>query len=114
MVKLPERDYPTKNENLFGFAIIIVTTVVVMAIVYMQQGINIYTLLIPLVTVGAMFFAYETFKAFLRMVGRELEMGKSEAEEEGGKKKLFMLVCPKCKAKNPSDSNHCFSCGEKL
>jgi ribosomal protein L40E len=104
----------SKGENLFGFAIIIVTAVVVMALVYIQQGLSVYTLLIPLVTVGAMFFAYETFKAFLRMVGRELEVGKSEAEEETGKKKLLMLVCPNCKAKNPADSAYCFSCGEKL
>jgi ribosomal protein L40E len=114
MAKPPEADDISKNENLFGFAIIIVTAVVVMAIVYMQQGLSIYTLLIPLVTVGAMFFGYETFKAFLRMVGRELEMGKSEAEDEKGKKKLLMLVCPKCKAKNPGDAEYCFRCGEKL
>jgi len=107
-------DETTKDENLFAFAIIMVTTVVVMAIVYMQQGLSIYTLLIPLVTVAAMFFVYETFKAFLRMVGKELERGKSEAEEEYTKKKLLMLVCPKCKAKNPSDSICCFNCGEKL
>ncbi len=106
-------DEITKKESLFGFAIIIVTAVVVMAIVYMQQGLSIYTLLIPLVTVCAMFFAYETFKAFLRMVGRELEMGKSQAEEDKTKK-MLMLVCPKCKAKNPADVAHCFNCGEKL
>lgn len=102
------------SENLFGFAIIIVTAVVVMALVYMQQGLTVYTLLIPLVMVGALFFAYETFKAFLRMVGRELEVGKGEVEDERTKRKILMLVCPKCKAKNPADANHCFNCGEKL
>ncbi|MCX6777243.1 MAG: hypothetical protein NTY73_04740 [Candidatus Micrarchaeota archaeon] len=107
-------DDVTKDENLFGFAIIIVTTVVVMALVYMQQGLSIYTLIIPLVTVAALFFAYETFKAFLRMVGKELEKGKSEADEDYVKRKLLMLVCPKCKAKNPSDSTCCFNCGERL
>jgi len=104
----------TNRENLFAFSIVIVTTVVVMAVVYLQQGLSIYTLLIPLVTVGALLFAYETFKAFLRMVGKELQRGRSEAEEEYTKKKLLMLVCPKCKAKNPSDSVFCFNCGEKL
>lgn len=108
-----EADEITKKESLLGFSIIIVTAVVVMAIVYMQQGLNIYTLLIPLVTVGAMFFGYETFKAFLRMVGRELEMGKSQVEDEKAKK-MLMLVCPKCKAKNPADAARCFNCGEKL
>jgi ribosomal protein L40E len=113
MAKHLGMDDAGKSENLFGFAIIIVTMVVVMAIVYLEQGLSIYTILIPLVTVGAMFFAYETFKAFLRMVGRELEMGKSEADDDTSKK-LLMLVCPKCKAKNPADSVFCFSCGEKL
>ena len=113
MAKRFGTDKGSKNENLFGFAVIIVTAVVVMALVYMQQGLSVYTLIIPLVTVGAMFFAYETFKAFLRMVGRELEMGKSEAEDVK-EVKLLMLVCPKCKAKNPSDSPFCFNCGEKL
>jgi ribosomal protein L40E len=104
----------TSDENFFGFAIMFITAIATMALVYMQQGVTMYILLIPLVVVGALFFAYESFKAFLRLVGRELERGKSEAEEEKSKGKLLMLVCPKCKAKNPSDSTRCLNCGEKL
>ncbi|NYZ79512.1 zinc-ribbon domain-containing protein [Candidatus Micrarchaeota archaeon] len=85
-----------------------------MLIVYMQQGPTVYVLLIPLVITGALFFTYQTFKIFLRMVGRELEMGKKEAVEEKERGKILMLVCPKCKAKNPADVVYCFSCGEKL
>lgn len=102
------------GENFFGFSLILLSAIVTAALVYNQQGLTVYVLLIPLVVVGALFFAYESFKAFLRLVGRELERGKSEALEERAKGKLLMLVCPKCKAKNPSDATYCFSCGEKL
>ncbi|MEM3556035.1 MAG: zinc ribbon domain-containing protein [Candidatus Micrarchaeia archaeon] len=104
----------TQSENFFGFSIMLIAALVTAVLVYNQQGLTIYVLLIPLVVVGALFFAYESFKAFLRVIGRELERGKSEAVEERGKGKLLMLVCPKCKAKNPSDAAYCFSCGEKL
>jgi ribosomal protein L40E len=103
-----------RNENLMGYSVIIVFALVLMLIVYIQQGLTIYVLLIPLIITGALFFIYETFKIFLRMVGREIEMGKKQAEEEKGSGKLLMLVCPKCKAKNPSDAEFCFRCGEKL
>ena len=103
-----------KSENILGLEIIAIAAFVVMILVYMQQGVTVYMLLIPLVVVGSLFFVYESFKAFLRVVGRELEKGKIEVEEEKGKRRVLMLVCPKCKAKNPSDAENCFRCGEKL
>jgi len=114
MERSPRMGGMTKNENFFGFAIILLAAIAVMAVTYTQQGFTVYLLLIPLVVIGALFFAYESFKAFLRLVGRELERGKSEVEEERIKKKLLLLVCPKCKAKNPSDAAACFNCGETL
>jgi|GEM_PF-6512112 ribosomal protein L40E len=104
----------TESENFFGFSIMFVAALITAVLVYNQQGLTIYVLLIPLVVIAALFFAYESFKAFLRLVGRELERGKSEAVGERAKGKVLMLVCPKCKAKNPSDAAYCFSCGEKL
>jgi ribosomal protein L40E len=103
-----------KKENLMGYSVILIFMLIVMLIVYIEQGPTIYVLLIPLVITAALFFVYQTFKIFLRMVGRELELGKKEAVEEKEQAKVLMLVCPKCKAKNPSDAIYCFSCGEKL
>jgi ribosomal protein L40E len=114
MAKRGDTTQAEKNENLMGYSVIVVFALVLMLIVYIEQGPTIYVLLIPLLITGALFFIYETFKIFLRMVGRELEMGKKQAEEEKGRVKLLMLVCPKCKAKNPADSVFCFNCGEKL
>jgi len=113
MVKRPVIDVK-KKESILGFILILLSALAIMLILYLQTGFTIYILLIPIVVMGSLFFAYEIFKAFLRMVGRELEMGKKEVEEDKNKGKLFMLVCPKCKAKNPSDSTFCFSCGEKI
>ena len=103
-----------RKENLMGYSVITVFALVLMLIVYIEEGPTISVLLIPLIITGALFFIYETFKIFLRMVGREIEMGKKQAEGEKGSGKLLMLVCPKCKAKNPSDAEFCFRCGEKL
>ena len=114
MQKSPNSSGITSDENFPGFAIILFAAVVTMLLVYMQQGFTIYLLLIPLVVIGALFFAYESFKVFLRLVGRELERGRGEALEEKSKGRLLMLVCPKCKAKNPADTSHCFNCGEKI
>lgn len=110
-------DRVLKSEDFLAIAIILIATISALMLTYTEIGSSdiFYVIGTPLLLLVSLTIAYETFKALFRIIGREMEKGKTEVDLTGLRRMgKVLLVCPKCKTKNVEGAKFCIDCGERL